>query len=65
MSFEVETYERYEFTCNHDMQIIGVAITVGLAIILFEVPPEKSVWSIPVRQADEHMIVVPSSGVAD
>jgi hypothetical protein len=23
---------------------------------------EKSVWSIPVRQADEHMIAVPASG---
>ena len=46
------------------MQIIGVAITVALAIILFEVAPEKrkSVWSIPVKRADEHMIAVPASG---
>jgi CheY-like chemotaxis protein len=28
----------------------------------FEVLPEKSAWSIPVRQADEHIIAVPSSG---
>ena len=35
---------------------------VGLSIILFEVFPEESVWSIPVRQADEHMIAVPTSG---
>ena len=47
---------------NHDMQIIGVVITVALAIILFEVAPEKSVWSIPVKQADEHIIAVPASG---
>jgi CheY-like chemotaxis protein len=47
---------------NHDMQIIGVVITVALAIILFEVAPEKSVWSIPVKQADEHIIYVPASG---
>jgi len=33
-----------------------------LSIILFEVFPEKSIWSIPVRQADEHMIAVPASG---
>jgi hypothetical protein len=33
-----------------------------LSVILFEVFPEKSVWSIPVRQADEHMIAVPGSG---
>jgi CheY-like chemotaxis protein len=30
--------------------------------LLFEVFPEKSVWSVPVRQADEHIIAVPSSG---
>ena len=44
------------------MQITGIIVLVGLSIILFEVFPEKSVWSIPVRQADEHMIAVPASG---
>jgi CheY-like chemotaxis protein len=45
------------------MQITGlVSILVGLSVILFEVFPEGSVWSIPVRQADEHMIAVPGSG---
>ncbi len=44
------------------MQITGVAVLVGLSIILFEVFPEKSVWSIPVTQADEHIIAVPASG---
>jgi hypothetical protein len=44
------------------MQITGVFVLVGLSIILFEVLPEKSVWSIPVRQTDEHMIAVPGSG---
>src|SRR5215469_6323169 len=45
------------------MQMTGVVgILVGLSIILFEVFPEESVWSIPVRQADEHMIAVPTSG---
>jgi CheY-like chemotaxis protein len=33
-----------------------------LSIILFEVFPEKSVWSIPVKQGDEHVIAVPGSG---
>jgi CheY-like chemotaxis protein len=33
-----------------------------LSIILFEVFPEESVWSIPVRQGDEHMIAVPGPG---
>ena len=44
----------------YHMQITGVVgLLVGLSIILFEVFPEKSVWSIPVRQGDEHMIAVP------
>jgi hypothetical protein len=44
------------------MQITGIVILVGLSILLFEVFPEKSVWAIPVRQADEHMIAAPASG---
>jgi len=36
-------------------------VLVGLSIILFEAFPEKSIWSIPVRQADEHMTAVPAS----
>jgi CheY-like chemotaxis protein len=44
------------------MQITGLVVLVGLSIILFEVFPEKSVWSIPVREADEHMIAVPGLG---
>jgi CheY-like chemotaxis protein len=44
------------------MQITGVAVLVGFSIILFEVFPEESVWSIPVRQTDEHVIAVPALG---
>jgi CheY-like chemotaxis protein len=44
------------------MQITGVIVLVGLSIILFEVFPEKSVWSIPVRETDEHMIAAPGLG---
>jgi CheY-like chemotaxis protein len=48
---------------NHDMQIIiTIVVTVALGIILFEVILEKSVWSISVKQADEHIIAVPGSG---
>jgi hypothetical protein len=44
------------------MQITGAVVLVVLSIILFEVFPEKSAWSIPVRQADEHMVAVSASG---
>jgi hypothetical protein len=50
------------YTNTYDMQITGVAVLVGLSIILFEVFPEQSVWSFPVREADEHVIAVPGSG---
>ena len=41
-------------------------VTVALIIVLFEVIPERSVWSIPegIQEADEHIIAVPAySGV--
>jgi CheY-like chemotaxis protein len=44
------------------MQITQIVLTVAVVIILFEVLPEKSVWSIPIREADEHMIAIPGSG---
>ena len=44
------------------MQIIRVAITVALMIMFFELAPVKSIWSIPVKQADEHIIAVQTSG---
>jgi CheY-like chemotaxis protein len=44
------------------MQITGIAVTVVFAIILFEVFPEKSIWSIPAKQVEEHIIAVPASG---
>jgi hypothetical protein len=39
-----------------DIQRTGVVVLVCLSIVLFEVLPETSVWSISVREADEHMI---------
>jgi len=44
------------------VEVTGMVGLIGLSVILFEVFPEKSVWSIPLRQADEHMIAVPGSG---
>jgi hypothetical protein len=41
-------YELSNLDENNEMQITGVIVLVGLSIILFEVLPEKSVWSIPV-----------------
>src|ERR1700758_145248 len=56
---------------RRNLQIIGirmtlvVMITAALTIVLFEVIPERSVWSIPVgiQEADEHIITVPAYSV--
>ena len=45
-----------------DIQRTGVMVLVCLSIVLFEVLPEKTVSSISVRDADEHMIAVPAPG---
>jgi CheY-like chemotaxis protein len=44
------------------MQLTGVVVTVAFVIILFEVFPEKSIWSIPVKQSEEHIIATPAGG---
>ena len=41
--------------------MVSVVVTVALAIILFKEIPERSVWSIPVKQSDEHIFAVPAS----
>jgi len=48
-------------TDAYDMQIARAVVLVGLSIILsFEVFPEKSIWSISVKEGDEHIIAVPA-----
>src|SRR5947209_8762507 len=53
---------RANLPIDHGMHIVCVVITVVTAMILFEVIPERSVWSIPVNLGDEHMLAVPASG---
>src|SRR5215469_15213635 len=53
---------------RHNMRVISASmmlvtmITAALTIVLFQVIPEKSVWSIPddIQEADEHIIAVPA-----
>ena len=33
-----------------------------MVILFFELIPERGVWSIPVKQGEEHMLAVPASG---
>jgi CheY-like chemotaxis protein len=34
-----------------------------MVILFFELIPERSIWSIPVKQGEEHMLAAPASGM--
>jgi len=44
------------------MRIVSLVVTITSAIVFFELIPERSVWSIPVKLEQEHMLAVPGSG---
>jgi CheY-like chemotaxis protein len=45
---------------NHHLKVIAV-VAVTISIVTFELLPERSILSIPVKQAEEHNIAVPAS----
>ena len=58
-----------EYTTNHanlganyGMRIVSLVVAITSVIIFFELIPERSVWSIPVKLEQEHMLAVPGSG---
>ena len=44
------------------MRIVSLVVTITSVIVFFELIPERSVWSIPVKLEQEHMLAVPGSG---
>jgi len=38
-------------------------VTIIFVIVFFEVIPERTIWSIPIKPEDEHMFAVPGLGV--
>ncbi len=46
------------------MRIVSLVVIITSVIILFELSPERSVWSIPVKLEQEHILAVPGSGTA-
>ena len=46
------------------MRIVSLVVTITSVIVFFELIPERSVWSIPVKLEQEHMLAVPGSGTA-
>jgi len=47
---------------NYGIRIVSLVLTITWVIVFFELTPERSVWSIPVKQAEEHVLAVPGSG---
>jgi two-component system, OmpR family, response regulator ChvI len=47
---------------NYDIRIVSLVVTITSVIVFFELIPERSVWSIPVKLEQEHMLAVPGSG---
>jgi CheY-like chemotaxis protein len=59
---EESTTNHANLGSNHGMRIVSLVVTITFVIVFFELIPEKSVWSIPVIQAEEHVLAVPGSG---
>ena len=47
---------------NYGIRIVSLVVTITSVIVFFELMPERSVWSIPVKLEQEHMLAVPGSG---
>jgi CheY-like chemotaxis protein len=47
---------------NSSDNCFSLVVTVIFIIVLFEVMPERSIWSIPVEPEDEHMFAIPGLG---
>ncbi|MGB7952678.1 MAG: hypothetical protein WCF23_01755 [Candidatus Nitrosopolaris sp.] len=44
------------------MRIVSLVLTIASVIVFFELIPERSVWSLPIKPEEEHMLAVPGSG---
>ncbi len=47
---------------NSSNYCFSLVVTAIFIIVLFEVMPEKTIWSIPIKPEDEHVIGVPGLG---
>src|SRR5215470_12722135 len=54
---------RNKIVSNSSNNCLSVVITVIFIIVLFEVTPETTIWSIPIKPEDDHMIGV--CGIGD
>jgi CheY-like chemotaxis protein len=47
---------------NYGTRIVSLVVTITLVIVFFELVPEKTIWSIPIKAEEEHMLAAPGSG---
>ena len=48
---------------NSTNYCFSLVVTIIFVIVFFEVIPERTIWSIPIKPEDEHMCAVPGLGV--
>src|SRR5438876_585047 len=59
---EKYTTNRVKLDANYGIRIVSLVLTITFVIVFFELIPERSVWSIPVKPEEEHMLAFPGSG---
>ena len=54
------TTKRANLGANHGFRIVSIVVTVATSIVFFELVPERTILSIPIKPEEEH-IIVPAS----
>jgi hypothetical protein len=52
------------FGANYGIRVVSLVVTMTFIIVFFEVMPERTIWTIPTKPEEEHMLAVPESGEA-
>src|SRR6266581_1708475 len=62
--YRAEKYitNRVNLVANHGMRNVSLVVTITFVIVFFELVPERTIWSIPIKPDEEHMLAVPGSG---
>lgn len=52
---------RANLGANHGFRIVSIVVTVATSIVFFELVPERTILSIPIKPEEEHNIAIPTS----
>jgi hypothetical protein len=47
---------------NYGILILSLVVTITFGFVFFKLVPERTIWSIPIKPEEEHMLAVPASG---